>query len=125
MIEAGLQFAGSGRLRLVGGIWGVRRGPQVRVYAANERDRRQENTALEPRAHLLPFRFELVLQHLSPLLGLPDLIGILVFVHRKELLIGLERRLNLMQLIVAKRANEPCPRAGLLDFGDDIEARKR
>ena len=95
------------------------------MHAIDKGHRDDEDSALDPQTHLLPFRFELVLQHLSPLFGLPDLIGILVFVHRQEFLIGLKRGLDLMQLIVAERTDEPRSGAGLLDFGDDVEASER
>src|SRR6267378_8035779 len=65
----------------------------------------------------LPFPFQHALQHFAPLLGLPDLIGIFVLIELEKLLVSLQSKLRLVQLIVANRADKPDARARLFHFG--------
>src|SRR6267143_915722 len=73
----------------------------------------------------LPFPFQHALQHFAPLLGLPDLIGILVLIELEKLLVSLQRKLRLVQLIVANRADKPDARARLFHFGYLVERHQR
>src|SRR6266403_1322925 len=73
----------------------------------------------------LPFPFQHALQHFAPLLGLPDLIGIFVLIELEKLLVSVQSKLRLVQLIVANRADKPDARAGLFHFGYLVERRQR
>src|SRR6267143_1985905 len=73
----------------------------------------------------LPFPFQHALQHFAPLFGLPDLIGILVLIELEKLLVSLQGKLRLVQLIVANRADKPDARARLFHFGYLIKRRQR
>src|SRR6266403_3833569 len=73
----------------------------------------------------LPFPFQHALQHFAPLLGLPDLIGIFVLIELEKLLVSLQSKLRLVELIVATRADKPDARARLFHFGYLIERRQR
>src|ERR1700687_2866735 len=73
----------------------------------------------------LPFPFQHALQHLAPLLGLPDLIGIFVLIELEKLLVSLQSKLRLVKLIVANRADKPDARAGLFHFGYLVECGQR
>src|SRR5882762_10148040 len=73
----------------------------------------------------LPFPFQHALQHFAPLLGLPNLIGIFVLIELEKLLVSLQSKLRLVQLIVANRADKPDARAGLFHFGYLVERRQR
>src|SRR5580704_7109528 len=55
----------------------------------------------------LPFLIQHATQDLAALLRLPDLVGILVLVKLEKFLVGFERRLGLVQLIVAERTDKP------------------
>ena len=54
---------------------------------------------------------------------MPNLVGIFSFIHGEKFLIGLECRLDLVQLIVAERANKPGTCDGRLGFGDQSRGR--
>src|SRR5258708_34205749 len=73
----------------------------------------------------LPFPFQHALQHLATLLGLPDLIGIFVLIELEKLLVSLQSKLRLVQLIVANRADKPDASARLFHFGYLVERRQR
>src|ERR1700674_405583 len=73
----------------------------------------------------LPFPFQHALQHFAPLLGLPDLIGIFVLIELKKLLVSLQSKFRLVQLIVANRADKPDAGARLFHFGYLVEGRQR
>src|SRR5712664_2705675 len=69
----------------------------------------------------LSLPFQHALQHFAPLPGLPDLIGIFVLSEAEKLLVSLQSKLRLVQLIVANRADKPDACAGLFHFGYLIE----
>src|SRR5258708_14702179 len=73
----------------------------------------------------LPFPFQHMLQRLAALFGLPDLIGILVLIEVEKLLVSLQCRLWLVQLIVANRADKPDARARLFHFSNLVHGRQR
>src|SRR6202158_2168018 len=73
----------------------------------------------------LPFPFQHALQHFAPLLGLPDLIGIFVLIELEKLLVSLQSKLRLVQLIVANRADKPDSRARLFHFGYLVQGGQR
>src|SRR5260370_17664739 len=75
----------------------------------------------QPALIRLPFPFQHALQHFAPLLGLPDLIGIFVLIELEKLLVSLQSKLRLVQLIVTNRADKPDACAGLFHFGYLIE----
>src|SRR6266436_7851698 len=79
----------------------------------------------QPALIRLPFPFQHALQHFAPLLGLPDLIGIFVLIEPEKLLVSLQGRLRLVQIIVANRADKPDPCARLFHFGYLVERRQR
>ena len=61
------------------------------------------------------------LENMDPLIRLPNLVRVLVLIEFQKLSIRIESRLDLIQLIVTKRANKPLPRVGGFHFGDHIE----
>src|SRR5260370_8864421 len=71
----------------------------------------------QPALIRLPFPFQHALQHFAPLLGLPDLIGVFVLIEGEKLLVSLQSKLRLVQLIVANRADKPAACARLFHFG--------
>src|SRR5204863_6128705 len=73
----------------------------------------------------LPFPFQHALQHLAPLLGLPDLIGIVVLIELEKLLVSLQSNLRLVQFIVANRADKPDSCARLFHFSYLVERHQR
>src|SRR5260370_4379066 len=79
---------------------------------------------LPPALIRLPFPFQHALQHFAPLPGLPDLIGISVLIDLEKLLVRLQRKLRLVQLIVANRAAKPDACARLFHFGYLVERRQ-
>ncbi len=112
----GIGFVLKARLQIVGTA-----GSQGEPGQADESQK--DERALVPGTASLPFCVELMLQNCAALLRLPNLVGVFAFVHGEKFLISLERRLDLVQLIVAERANKPGTRGGWLGFGDDVEAR--
>src|SRR5260370_6923872 len=80
---------------------------------------------LPPALIRLPFPFQHALQHFAPLPGLPDLTGISVVIEREKLLVSLQRKLRLVQLIVANRADKPDACTRLFHFGYLVERRQR
>src|SRR5580704_3580262 len=68
----------------------------------------------------LPFLIQHSTQDLAPLLRLPDLVGILVLVQREKFLVGFERRLGLVQFIVAESADKPLACPGSFHLSDQV-----
>ena len=68
----------------------------------------------------LPFLIQHATQDLAALLRLPDLVGILVLVEREKFLVGFERRLGLVQFIVAESADKPLACPGSFRLSDQV-----
>src|SRR5215472_4767712 len=75
--------------------------------------------------HWLLFAFQHASQNLTSLLSLPNLISILVLIELKELLVGLQGRLRLVQTIVTECADEPTPCPGRFKLINLVEDRER
>src|SRR3989442_365095 len=79
-----------------------------------------------PRALMpLPFPFQHASQHLAPLFGLPDLIGILILIEIEKFLVSLQGGLRLVQLIVTNCADKPDARPRLFHFCNLVERAQR
>src|SRR5712692_2529363 len=79
----------------------------------------------QPALIRLPFPFQHALEHFAPLLGLPDLIGVFVLIEAEKLLVSLQSKLRLVQLIVANRADKPDACARLFHFGYLVQRGQR
>src|ERR1700682_4637942 len=73
----------------------------------------------------LSLRLQHVPQNFAALLRLPDLIRRLSLLQRKELSVCIERRPQLMQLIVTERADKPGSGPGRFHFGNDLQRAQR
>src|SRR5437764_13811122 len=62
---------------------------------------------------------------LAPLVSLPDLILICFLMRFEKLVVRRQRKLRLVQLIVANREDKPDARARLFHFGYLVERRQR
>src|ERR1700687_2070027 len=73
----------------------------------------------------LPFSFKHAFQHFCPLLCPPNFVGIFCLNELEKLLVSLQSKLRLVQLIVANRADKPDSRSRLFHFGYLVQGGQR